>query len=163
MKSLSNKSAVVLLAEDDPGDQELVRRVLEDCRIHCRLTVVNDGEQALDYLFGRGAYAGDNRPPLPDLFLLDLNMPIIDGNAVLKRVKTDPRLRQVPIVILTTSRRQEDVQHAYDLGVNSYIAKPATIDQFTEIVRRLSEYWFCTVILPNSQRERSSYDTSQRR
>lgn len=139
---------VILLVEDDPDDQELTQRAFRACRFKNTLRIVNDGEEALDYLYRRGAFEDPKESPRPHLILLDLNMPKLDGRAVLSRIKEDPGLRRIPIVILTTSSRAEDVARSYDLGVNSYVTKPVRMDSFMQTIRDLEHYWFNLVVLP---------------
>jgi CheY-like chemotaxis protein len=140
--------AVILLAEDDRGDQELTRRALEEGKIHTDLRVVEDGEEALAYLFRRGRYREPASSPKPDLLLLDLNLPRVDGREVLEQVRADSRLRGMAVVVLTTSRREEDIVYSYGLGCNSFITKPVVMDQFIQIIQALEEYWFQIVTLP---------------
>lgn len=142
------KPAVILLAEDDRGDQELVRRALADSKFHNELKIVSDGQEALDYLLRKGKYTDPEIAPRPDLLLLDLNMPRMDGRTLLARIRKEPNIRQIPAVVLTTSKRDEDVCQAYDLGVNSYIMKPVTMDGFMHVISKLEEYWFQIVVLP---------------
>lgn len=137
--------AVVLLAEDDPDDQEMTRYALDECDVPTELHVVEDGEQALDFLFRRGAFA---QAPRPDLVLLDLNMPRIDGRTVLERMRADPELRGLAVVVLTTSRREEEVARAYELGCNSFMNKPMDIDEFFTAMQGLMEFWFRYALLP---------------
>lgn len=138
----------MLLVEDDPGDQELTRRALMSDVHRVDLRVVNDGEQALDYLYRRGAYSDLRSAPPPDLMLLDLNMPKLDGREVLKAIKDDPRFRLMPVVVLTTSQQETDVLRSYDLGCNAFVTKPVDIDHFIDAIRRLQSYWFELVTLP---------------
>jgi len=144
-----SRTAIILLVEDDPEDQKLTRRAFEISKLRNQLFVVDDGEQALDFLYHRGEFADPNSPPRPDLILLDLNMPKLDGRAVLKRIKEDPDLRRIPVVILTTSSQEEDILRSYDLGVNSYITKPVQMEGFIRAIRDLERYWFNLVVLPN--------------
>ncbi len=137
-----NKPAVILLVEDDPGDQELTRRALLDGEVPHDLYIVEDGEEALDYLFRRGAYAAAGSYPLPDLILLDLNLPKLNGKQVLEQIHGDPKLRRIPVVILTTSQQEKDIQQCYDSGASSYIVKPVAIDDFIRMVHCIDEYWF---------------------
>jgi len=148
MSRAKPKSAIILLVEDDPDDQALTKRALEGSKLRNELRVVDDGEQALDYLFQRGEFADPNMSPRPDLILLDLNLPKLDGRAVLKEIKESPDLRRIPVVILTTSSQEEDILRSYDLGVNSYITKPLRMEGFIEVVRDLERYWFELVVLP---------------
>ena len=148
MEQFNGKPAVILLAEDDPGDQELTQRALEQSRIRNELYIVQDGEEALDYLLRRGKYEDPASSPKPDLMLLDLNMPKVDGKRVLEQMRADPNLRRVPVVALTTSRQEQDIITTYDLGVNSYIVKPVNMDQFITAIKVLKDYWFQIVVLP---------------
>ena len=131
----------ILLVEDDPQDVELTLRALQSENLKNRIEVVRDGEEALDFLFCRGAYSGrsPNRPP--KLVLLDLKLPKIDGMEVLRRIRADESTRLMPVIILTSSREEEDVVNGYHLGANSYICKPVDFVQFTEAVQQLKLYW----------------------
>ena len=136
----------ILLVEDDVAAQELTRRALDEVGAGgAELAVANDGEEALDYLFRRGRYVGVR---LPDLVLLDLNLPRSSGKEVLATVKADPALRELPVVVLTTSARQRDIQESYALGCNSYLVKPLDARQFFRSFESLYRYWFGTVSLP---------------
>ena len=142
------KPAVILLAEDDRGHQELTRRALAEGKIHNDLRIVEDGEEALDYLFRRGKYKDPATSPRPDLLLLDLNMPRVDGREVLQRLRADSKLCRMAVVVLTTSRQEEDILRSYELGCNSFITKPVDMDQFIRVIQALEEYWFQIVVLP---------------
>ena len=142
------RPAIILLAEDDLGDQELTKRALEEGKVENELYIVKDGEEALDYLFRRGRYTDPETSPRPDLFLLDLNMPKLDGRQVLEQIRSIHELRNIRVVVLTTSHQEEDITRSYDLGVHSYITKPIDLDQFFNVVRTLEEYWFQIVVLP---------------
>ena len=142
------KPAVILLAEDDRGHQELTRRALAEGKIHNDLRIVEDGEEALDYLFRRGKYKDPATSPRPDLLLLDLNMPRVDGREVLERLRADSKMRRMAVVVLTTSRQEEDILRSYELGCNSFITKPVDMDQFIRVIQALEEYWFQIVVLP---------------
>lgn len=131
----------ILLVEDNPNDVELTLQALKSSRIANRVEVARDGEEALDFIFGRGAYAGRNPLDNPKLILLDLKLPKVDGIEVLRAVKGDPNLRSVPVVVLTSSREERDIVQTYALGVNSYIVKPVDFEQFTRSVRELGLYW----------------------
>ena len=146
--STKAKPAVILLAEDDRGDQELTRRALEEGKIRNDLRVVEDGEEALAYLYRRGKYKDPATSPRPDLLLLDLNLPRVDGREVLERVRGDSKLRRMAVVVLTTSRQEEDILRSYEVGCNSFITKPVDMDQFIRVVQTLEEYWFQIVVLP---------------
>jgi CheY-like chemotaxis protein len=145
------KPAIILLAEDDPGDQELTRRALEEAPFQNKPYIVGDGEEALDYLFRRGKYQNSFLSPRPDLLLLDLNMPKVNGRQVLECIRADAILRRLAVVVLTTSQRQEDIIQAYDLGANSYIIKPVELQPFMQVIQTLEAYWFRMVVLPPLQ------------
>jgi CheY-like chemotaxis protein len=136
----------VLLVEDDPGDVLLIREAFDFNKVHNNLNVVSDGEQALDYLRGTGDYADRIRP---DLVLLDLNLPRKDGREVLAEVKTDPDLRTIPIVVLTTSEAEEDVLKSYQLHANAYVTKPVDFERFVSIVRQIDDFFVSVVRLPS--------------
>ena len=133
----------ILLAEDNPDDAELALRALRknDVSNHIKIQHVWDGAEALDFLFGTGAYAGRNIENRPKVILLDLKMPKVDGLEVLQRLKADPHTRTIPVVMLTSSRAERDLVESYHLGVNSYIVKPVDFEQFIEVVRQLGLYW----------------------
>ena len=137
----------ILMADDDADDRRLTREALEDSRLANSLRFVEDGEELMFYLRKQGKYAGEDAPR-PGLILLDLNMPRYDGRAALQEIKQDPDLRQIPVVILTTSKADEDVFRSYDLGVNSYIVKPVTFEALVDILQTLEKYWFEIVELP---------------
>lgn len=140
---------VILLVEDDPADRELTRRALVGSGIDVDLRIVLNGEEALDYLYRKRKYQNPEKSPTPDLILMDLNMPGMDGRQVLQRLKGDPQWETIPIVVVTTSSRREDVVASYQLGCKSFVTKPMDMDQFTEAIHRLGEYWFKVVTLPN--------------
>ena len=150
MSSLRERSkrATILLVEDDPGDQELTRRALQQDVIRTDLRVVCDGKEALDYLRREGEFRDPADSPKPDLILLDLNMPRIDGRQVLERVREDPRISRIPVVALTTSDEEDDVVRSYALGCKSYIKKPVEVETFIATIRELQHYWFELVTLP---------------
>jgi len=131
----------ILLVEDNPSDVLLTKRALFKAGITNKILVAEDGEAALDYLFGTGAYAGGDLPELPVLTLLDLNMPKVSGLEVLRRIREDARTRRLAVVILTTSAEPRDVGSGYDLGVNSYVTKPVDFVQFAQAVEQLGLYW----------------------
>jgi len=138
----------ILMADDDPDDRELTRQAFRESRLANELHTVEDGEELLDYLRRRGRYAALNGASLPGLILLDLNMPRKDGREALREIKSDPTLRRIPVVVLTTSKAEEDILRSYDLGVNSYVTKPVTFQSLVELVRVLGRYWFEVVELP---------------
>ena len=149
MSSLEPKSAIILLVEDDPDDQDLTKRALKGSKLRNKLCIVDNGEHALDYLFRRSQFTDPKTSPRPDLILLDLNLPKLDGRAVLKEIKGSPELRRIPVVILSTSSQEEDILRSYDLGVNSYITKPVRMEGFIKVIRDLERYWFELVVLPD--------------
>ncbi len=131
----------ILLVEDNPSDEELTLHVLEKHRLSNRVHVVRDGEEALEFVFGTGRYEERNTDDRPKVILLDLKLPKVDGLEVLKRIKSDPSTRTIPVVVLTSSREESDIINSYELGVNSYIVKPVDFQQFAESVRQLGLYW----------------------
>ena len=147
MKS-EGKMITILLADDDPDDQQLTREAFEANRLVNELVCVNDGEELMDYLHRRGRYSELKDAALPGLILLDLNMPRKDGREALKEIKADPNFRRIPIVVLTTSKAEEDILRSYDLGVNSYVTKPVTFKSLVDLVKVLGQYWFEVVRLP---------------
>ncbi len=144
----ANKSIIILMAEDDPDDRLLASEALRESKVANELHFVEDGEELMDYLHRHGKYTGLSKQPLPGLLLLDLNMPRKDGREALKEIKSDPLLRRLPVIVLTTSQAEEDVLRSYDLGVNSFIRKPVTFDRLVEVVKVIGQYWFEVVELP---------------
>ncbi|MGB8702675.1 MAG: response regulator [Thermosynechococcaceae cyanobacterium] len=144
----SGNPIVILMADDDEDDRMLTAEALEESRLSNQIHFVKDGEEAMDYLLRRGPYSDPKLSPRPGLILLDLNMPKKDGREVLRDIKGDPQLRRIPVVILTTSQAECDVYRSYDLGANTYIAKPVTFDSMVEVMRVLGRYWFTLVELP---------------
>jgi CheY-like chemotaxis protein len=138
----------IVLADDDADDRELTRAALAESRLANELYTVEDGEQLLDLLAHRGSYAGEAAVPRPGLILLDLNMPRMDGQEALRIIKADPKLKSIPVVILTTSRAEEEIYRAYQLGANSYVTKPVTFDGLVSVLKALGLYWFEIVELP---------------
>jgi CheY-like chemotaxis protein len=136
----------VLLVEDDPGDVLLIREAFEDNKVHNRLHVVSDGVEAIDFLRKQGE---NGQAPTPDLILLDLNLPRMDGREVLAEIKADEDLRQIPVVVLTTSKAEEDVLRSYKLHANAYVTKPVDFERFIEVVRQIDEFFVTVVKLPS--------------
>ena len=151
MDEAKTREAVILLAEDDPGDQELTRRALEDSKLLNTLYITSDGEETLDYLYRRGKFADPQTSPRPDLLLLDLNMPKISGRQVLEQINNDPDLKDITVVVLTTSQQETDIVSSYELGCKSFITKPVGMDQFLDVIQTLQTYWFQIVVLPPSK------------
>lgn len=139
----------ILMADDDPDDRLMAAKAMKEYRVKNGLRFVEDGEELLDYLYHRGKYADPASSPTPGLILLDLNMPKKDGREALAEIKAHPELRKIPVVVLTTSKAEEDILRAYDLGVNSYITKPVSFQGLAEVMKTLSIYWFEIVKLPN--------------
>lgn len=144
------KPITILYADDDADDQLLVKEALEESLVKNELRFVNDGEELMDYLKHRGKYSDPESSPRPGLILLDLNMPRKNGREALAEIKSDPLLRTIPVVVLTTSKAEEDVYRSYELGVNSFIAKPVTFGGMVQVMRTLGSYWFEIVALPSS-------------
>lgn len=142
------KPITILMADDDPDDRLLTADALKEARLINDIRFVENGEELLDYLRKQGKFAGAVDAPRPGLILLDLNMPRKDGRTVLKELKQDADLRTIPVVVLTTSKDDEDVYKSYDLGVNSYIVKPVTFEALVDILQTLEKYWFEIVELP---------------
>ncbi len=136
----------ILLVEDNPGDARLAKEALKESKIHNNLYIVLDGEEALQFLRKEGEFSG---AVTPDLILLDLNLPKIDGREVLDTVKRDENLKMIPVVILTTSRAEEDIIKSYKLHANCFISKPLDLDQFMKVVRSIEDFWLSIVKLPS--------------
>jgi len=148
LEERTSDGLLVLVAEDDEDDRLMLEEAWRENHMANRLAFVRDGEELMDYLSGRGAFAGPHAPPLPGLILLDLNMPRKDGREALREIKASPSLRHIPVVVLTTSKLEEDVVRSYDLGVNSFITKPVSFEALVAVVRDLGRYWFEIVRLP---------------
>ncbi|MEG4801569.1 response regulator [Microcoleus sp. ARI1-B5] len=142
------KKFTLLIANDDEDTRFLVEEALREVRLAIRSEFVENGEQVLDYLYRRGQYAGGSNWHRPDVILLDLNMPRLDGREALISIRSDPELQQIPVVILTTSHRSGDILLCYRLGANSFISKPVTFEGLVEIMKTLCQYWFEIVSLP---------------
>jgi len=142
------KPFTIVIADDDPDDRLMVKETWEDNLLANSLVFVEDGEELMDYLYRRGKYVQLKNSPFPGLILLDLNMPKKNGREALKEIKADPDLRQIPVVVLTTSRAEEDIYRAYNLGVNSFITKPLTFETFVHIIKTIGKFWLEIVELP---------------
>jgi CheY-like chemotaxis protein len=151
--SSCNKPIVILLADDDEDDRMLTTDALHVSKLANDLKTVNDGEELMDYLLHRGKYAGPGQAPRPGLVLLDLNMPKKDGREALREMKADPVLRSIPVVVLTTSKAEEDIERTYNLGANSFIVKPVTFEGLVQALGVVTEYWFQVVHLPGGAEE----------
>jgi CheY-like chemotaxis protein len=138
---MSDSSDTILLVEDNPSDVALTQRALQRASITTKLVVVEDGQEALDYLFGAGMHAGRDTSRLPALMLLDLKLPKVDGLEVLRRIRANKHTRRLPVIVLTSSKEEQDVAAAYDLGANSYIRKQVDFAQFDAGIKLLGAYW----------------------
>jgi CheY-like chemotaxis protein len=139
----------ILLVEDNPADVKITERALKDSAVPVQLIVVRDGQEAVDYLMHGGRHGRTEGWRRPDLILLDLNLPGLSGRQVLERVRATPELRSVPVVVLTTSRREEEVAELYAAGANTYIQKPQEFDRFVEVLQTIQRYWLDTALLPS--------------
>ncbi len=138
----------ILIADDDHEDRQMIKEALQESRVVNEIQFVNDGEDLMDYLFHRGKFEDKNKYPLPGLILLDLNMPRKDGREALKEIKGDLNLRRIPVVVLTTSKAEEDIYKTYNLGVNSFVTKPVTFSALVQVMKELGRYWLEIVELP---------------
>jgi CheY-like chemotaxis protein len=145
MTSAAGRAIDILLVEDDPGDELITREAFEHNKLKNRLHVAHDGEEGLDYLYKRGRFEEAARP---DLILLDLNLPKYDGRQLLEKIKSDPDLARIPVVVLTTSSAEEDIVKSYKLHANAYVTKPVDLDQFMKAVRQIDEFFVQVVRLP---------------
>ncbi len=143
------KPIVILLVEDDLAHAEIIRRNLEDFRVANRIIHVEDGQAALDYVFRRDSYADTKTYPWPDVVLLDLRLPKVDGLDVLRQIKEDEKLKKLPVVVLTTSSAEADMVRAYDCGANSYLVKPVDFEKFTQLMEMFGFYWLAWNQLPD--------------
>ena len=148
--TISTRSVDLLLIEDQPSDADLALRALDDLEIGGRVHLVEDGAEALDFVFGREAYADRSVADAPALILLDLKLPKVSGLEVLRCLKSDDRTREIPVIVLSSSKEDRDVARCYEMGVNSYVVKPVDFDRFTETVQRIGTYWLQTNEGPTS-------------
>jgi CheY-like chemotaxis protein len=147
---MNDKSVTILMADDDPDDRMLTQDALKEARLANDIRFVENGEELLQYLRYEGAYTDASKAPRPGIILLDLNMPKKDGREALQEIKNDPELRRIPVIIMTTSKADQDILKSYDLGANSYVTKPVTFDELVEVVRGFGRYWFEIVELPEA-------------
>lgn len=139
----------ILIADDDADDREMLKAAFEENKSLHNICFVEDGEELMHYLNRKGAYSDPSSWPLPGIILLDLNMPKMDGREALRKIKTDERLKCIPVIVLSTSKEEKDVLNSYELGVNSFIIKPITFKGLVEFTHMLDNYWFKTAELPN--------------
>ncbi|RFS13456.1 response regulator [Emticicia sp. C21] len=142
------KSIVIMMADDDPDDRSMTKEALEENFLLNELRFTEDGAELMDYLKRRGKYSNPESSPRPGVILLDLNMPKKDGRECLKEIKSDDELKSIPVIVLTTSKAEEDILRTYDLGVNSFVTKPVTFMELVEVMKNLGNYWFDIVQLP---------------
>jgi two-component system response regulator len=145
---MKHPTPTILVVDDDPADQFLIQEAMKAANLNYNLRLVSDGDEALDYLFGRGRYANRLQSPRPDLILLDLNMPRFSGRQVARELKSNPYLKKIPVIVLTMSGQEDDVEELYGIGVNSYVQKPANFDEFIATLKDLSSYWLERASLP---------------
>lgn len=149
MESEVSRQVEFLLAEDNPGDVRLTQEALRDSKIRNNLNVVTDGMEAMAFLRRQGKYAN---APTPDVVLLDLNLPKMDGREVLAEIKSDPLLKRIPVVIITSSEAEKDILRTYDLHANCYVSKPVDLDQFIKVIQAIENFWLTIVKLPSDTR-----------
>lgn len=149
MLNVQKKAIEILIADDDAEDRMLITDALIESRLKNNIQYVENGEELLDYLRNKGTYNDKQKYPLPGIILLDLNMPKKDGREALKEIKNDPQLCSIPIIVLTTSKAEEDILRSYNLGVNSFITKPVSFTAMVDIMKTMNKYWFEIVELPS--------------
>ena len=152
MQNHKKDPVAILIADDDADDRLMIGDALSESRLSNPIFFVENGEELMDYLFSRGKFSNSTEFPRPGLILLDLNMPKMDGREALKAIKEHDDLRRIPVVVLTTSKAEEDIFRTYNLGVNSFVTKPVTFDSLVSIVREIGRYWFEIVELPNGSK-----------
>lgn len=145
----STRPITILMADDDPDDRQMTKEAFAESHLTNDLRFVEDGAELMDYLCRRGKYTDPDSSPFPGLLLLDLNMPRMDGREALREIKKDPRLKNLRIVILTTSKAEEDIHRSYDLSATSYISKPVTLTALIDVIKTMGKYWLEIVELPN--------------
>ncbi len=156
-------SVAILMADDDEDDILLTQKALRQGKLLNELFCVHDGEELLDYLFHQGAYTDAAKAPRPGIILLDLNMPRMDGREALKEIKAHPDVHDIPVVVFTTSKAEEDIYRSYKLGVNSFITKPVTFDRLIEVMQMIGKYWFEIVTLPPEENKGAYRDATDGR
>ncbi len=156
--SVSKRSLVILMADDDEDDRLLVKDALDESRVLNEVQFVCDGIELIAYLNREGKFADKEKYPFPNLILLDLNMPRMDGRTALSKIKENPETRRIPVVILTTSKAEEDMLRGYDLGAASYITKPVRFDDLINLMRALGNYWLEFVVLPDRKLDDDTED-----
>jgi CheY-like chemotaxis protein len=144
------KMKTILLAEDDPDDIYLISEAVDECGLEVQLFVVQNGEELLNYLYQRGNDATGEKAVPPDLILLDLNMPFKDGREALEEIKKDPAISSIPVIVLTTSSAEADLEWSYKCGASGYITKPSSFRELREVVNKIGAYWLSTVMLPEN-------------
>ena len=152
LRTMNGQPITILMADDDPDDRELTKEAFAEARLANDVRFVEDGVELMDYLHRRGRYADSADSPRPGLLLLDLNMPRKDGRQCLAEIKADPKLRGIRVIVMTTSKAEEDIVRSYELDASSYITKPVTFDALVEVVRTLGKYWLEIVELPDADR-----------
>ncbi len=148
MQNQKMKPIDILVVEDNPGDARLIKEVINGNKIQCQLHLVKDGVEAMNFLNKKEEFTGS---PRPDLIFLDLNLPKKDGREVLSEIKTDDNLKQIPVVVMTTSQAEEDILKSYSLHANCYVTKPLDLDQFVNVVKSIEDFWFSLVKLPTKK------------
>ena len=148
--SKPKRSVTILMADDDPDDRQMTREAFEESCLTNDLRFVEDGEELIDYMYRRGKYTDPATSPRPSILLLDLNMPRKDGREALQEIKSDPQFRGVRVIVMTTSKAEEDILNSYDLSAASYITKPVTFDGLLDVVKALGRYWLEIVELPDN-------------
>lgn len=148
MQKQKMKPIDILIVEDNPGDARLIKEVINGNKIQCQLHLVKDGVEAMNFLNRKEEFTGS---PRPDLIFLDLNLPKKDGREVLAEIKTDDNLKQIPVVVMTTSQAEEDILKSYSLHANCYVTKPLDLDQFVNVVKSIEDFWFSLVKLPTKE------------
>ncbi len=151
MSSKNDAPIEILIADDDPEDRMLIVDALKESRLTNKIREVEDGEDLMNYLRNKGKYADKDKFPMPGFILLDLNMPRMDGREALKEIRNDKRLKSIPVIVLTTSKAEEDIIKTYNLGVNSFITKPVSFSAMVDVMKTLNKYWFEIVELPSSK------------